>query len=402
MAGVLLLVGVCAPPGVWEYDAAWAARHPTDHDAIARAVAPDIFSPPPLGVPLGGPAFNASFANPCWHEEGTRKLRCLPAFYLIGGFQCAVHDLGRRIALSADAVTPANMFHAFWSSGAGFGGDWGRFVRLMDKAVPRIQRQPRSALAFIANPAMLAFTWAEHARVHDSFARTVGACWKRCRKELQPSEVAELCKDKKYKLDHCLRLAYEQDPASAVGPAGVEFTLPQLMRRAHGANVKLVALLRNPADRLWSAFFSYGQFRGKYGDGEAGVAAYFAEQSAAFARCASRYDRRTCALRLESLGQAWQDIFCASEAGGARQPRPSAGRHASGCCRRCSSRARSHRPPAAPHLSAAPAPLAPNRAAPLRQTTATSSSSRCTQSSSTSGSSPLARRGCCSSARRST
>mmetsp|Transcript_7966 Transcript_7966/g.20513 ORF Transcript_7966/g.20513 Transcript_7966/m.20513 type:complete len:216 (+) Transcript_7966:974-1621(+) len=81
------------------------------------------------------------------------------------------------------------------------------------------------------------------------------------------------------------------------------------MRRAHGPRLKIVAMLRNPADRLWSAYFSYAQFRGQYGEGEAGMRAYFDEQSAGFNLCVQDYDRRTCAMRLESLGQKFQEIF---------------------------------------------------------------------------------------------
>lgn len=307
----------------WQYDPRWAARHPTDHDAIAAAVAPDIFN----SISLGGPALNRSFASPCWHEAagaGARALRCLPAFYLIGGFQCAVHDLARRIALSPDAAPPPNAHHAFWSSGPGFGGSWGRFLAHLDRAVSgRIAKRPTSARMFIANPAMLAFTWAEHARVHDAYAQAVQTCWRRCRKELQPPELAAKCGDRGYKLDHCARLAYEADAASAVGgAAGVAFALPQLMRRAHGPELRLVALLRNPADRLWSALASYPQFAQKYGKGEAGVLAYFSEQSAAFGGCAAQHGSRVCALRFESLGQEWQDVFCAARASAALAAAP--------------------------------------------------------------------------------
>lgn len=275
-------------------------------DSIARAVAPDIFE---LTGSMSGPPLNSTYRTPCWQDQSTRRLHCLPAFYVIGGFQCGVHDLGRRLSAHPNAALPANVQSAWWTSDRGYAGDFSRFVKSMDKALRKIQQHPSTAVAFTANPATLAFTWAEHKRIHMRFSDTIQACWKLCRKELKPEEFAAQCKDKTYKLDHCIKEAYQSDPASRIGPLGVEFTLPQLMVRAHGPRVRLVALLRNPTDRLWSAFFTYGQFKLKYGDGEAGVRAYFDEQSAAFERCVERYDSRRCALRLESLGQGWQEIF---------------------------------------------------------------------------------------------
>mmetsp|Transcript_7982 Transcript_7982/g.20553 ORF Transcript_7982/g.20553 Transcript_7982/m.20553 type:complete len:234 (+) Transcript_7982:61-762(+) len=188
---------------VWTYDPAWVARHSRDHDVIARAVAPDIFPPAifPPGVPLDGPPLNGSaqFKNPCWHEQG--QLRCLPAFYLVGGFQCGVTDLGIRLAAlrSPDIVVGQSVHAAFWSSGPSFGGDWPRFIKQMDMVTFQIAKRPSTALTFASNPAMLTFTWAESSRVHGAFSATVQSCWKRCRKEHLPPEMTELCKDKRYK-----------------------------------------------------------------------------------------------------------------------------------------------------------------------------------------------------------
>jgi hypothetical protein len=55
----------------------------------------------------------------------------------------------------------------------------------------------------------------------------------------------------------------------AVSEAGIEHDeahVPLLLHAAYGEwPVRLIVLLRNPIERLWSAFHEYGQYKGKYG-----------------------------------------------------------------------------------------------------------------------------------------
>lgn len=54
-----------------------------------------------------------------------------------------------------------------------------------------------------------------------------------------------------------------------ISEAGIAFDeahVPLLVRAAYGEwPVKLVVLLRNPIDRLWSAYNEYGHYKSKYG-----------------------------------------------------------------------------------------------------------------------------------------
>lgn len=73
--------------------------------------------------------------------------------------------------------------------------------------------------------------------------------------------------------------------------------------------MRVVGLLRNPVDRLWAAFFSFGQYHMHYGDSESGVRAYMAEQAGAFRACATRHGDCACALKFEALAAAYQDLY---------------------------------------------------------------------------------------------
>jgi hypothetical protein len=81
------------------------------------------------------------------------------------------------------------------------------------------------------------------------------------------------------------------------------------MARAHRGRLQAIALLRNPADRLWSAYHTYPQYAGKYGPGAAGVRAYLAEQAQAFGACARAHGARACAMRFEALSDSLQAVY---------------------------------------------------------------------------------------------
>lgn len=57
--------------------------------------------------------------------------------------------------------------------------------------------------------------------------------------------------------------------AQVIAEAGVDFDeahLPLLLHAAYGAwPLKLIVLLRNPVDRLVSAFWSYAHYKARYG-----------------------------------------------------------------------------------------------------------------------------------------
>ena len=92
-----------------------------------------------------------------------------------------------------------------------------------------------------------------------------------------------------YKLDHCYPEASEfMVPA---GGAGNELTVPALIAATYHPSPPpfVVALLRNPTDRLWVAFWTYGQYPGKYGADAEGFRMYFLEQQAMWELCTQHH-----------------------------------------------------------------------------------------------------------------
>jgi hypothetical protein len=55
----------------------------------------------------------------------------------------------------------------------------------------------------------------------------------------------------------------------AVSEAGIDYDeahVPLLLHAAYGDwPFKMIVMLRNPIERLWTAFHEYGQYKGKYG-----------------------------------------------------------------------------------------------------------------------------------------
>jgi hypothetical protein len=51
----------------------------------ARRISPDVFGQLPA-------SFDAAYKSPCW-RDATGELRCLPAFMVLGVFQCGVKDI---------------------------------------------------------------------------------------------------------------------------------------------------------------------------------------------------------------------------------------------------------------------------------------------------------------------
>lgn len=295
----------------WEYDPSWTAQHPSDLDHLARTVAPDIFSVVGDGLP-----FDDRYANPCWRNATDGRLMCLPAFYLIGGFQCGARDLATRLSRASDIVLPVKKASEFWTRSPGEMSFEVFVTKVVGSAVPAIEADPSRKLTPISSVGMLTFTWSAHRRVHAAYGRAFSQCAKLCHRKAAlaagvrvPPELGAQCRNRSFVLDYCSRVAWERDPASALRPVGSELTMPWLMARAHGARVRVVALLRNPADRLWSAYFTYPQFWSRYGDSEKGVGEYFREQSGAFARCEALHGARACAMRFKSLGSRWSAVF---------------------------------------------------------------------------------------------
>ena len=264
--------------------------------AIAKG-APDVAAYLPL-------RFEAKFSSPCWRNGSA--LRCLPRLFLAGAMQCGVPDLWER--LRAHALLGALRYDAqahWWTnhprSRAGY---FERYVSLYsgERTAAALEAEPRSVLAD-ASPASFTFMMAEELRLHYLYLDAFDNCYRRCRNQKLPEAVAAKCADRAYGMEHC----YPEAEAAAVP---LDFNVPSFVATVlEGARPVVVALLREPAARLWISFWFYGQFPAKYGATNAGFGYYFGNQSAAFASCAAAHGTRRCALRFEAHGPEQAAVY---------------------------------------------------------------------------------------------
>ena len=95
------------------------------------------------------------------------------------------------------------------------------------------------------------------------------------------------------------------------GGVGEEATPPYVMRALYGSSpkVRLLAVVRNPTDRLESSFWLHQHYPKKYGKSAEGLHAYVLEQTAAFASCERAHGTRKCAFMFELIDRKYSDVF---------------------------------------------------------------------------------------------
>ena len=90
------------------------------------------------------------------------------------------------------------------------------------------------------------------------------------------------------------------------------FNVPSLVATVmEGRPPKLITLLREPAVRLWVAYWTYGQYPARYGPSEVGFSHYVGNQTAAYRQCVATdgRGRRRCVLRFEAYGAAEAGVY---------------------------------------------------------------------------------------------
>lgn len=91
--------------------------------------------------------------------------------------------------------------------------------------------------------------------------------------------------------------------------AGAPLEVPHLLRAVQGERARLLALVRNPADRLYAAFWHYPHYKKRFGASADGFHAYHTEMAGHFAACVGAHGVDACALRFESLERRFEQVF---------------------------------------------------------------------------------------------
>ena len=89
-----------------------------------------------------------------------------------------------------------------------------------------------------------------------------------------------------------------------------QLTVPWLMRAVHGTNtVRLLAILREPARRLHSAYYFWPQYRRRYGFDGAGFVRYVQATLPMLQDCFSAHGAHVCARSFEGIDQKYENVF---------------------------------------------------------------------------------------------
>ncbi|GFH11325.1 sulfotransferase [Haematococcus lacustris] len=172
-------------------------------------------------------------------------------------------------------------------------------------AVKRVQAQPNTTVVLDSSQSTFAFYWAAAGKAHRAFGSTVRPCHANCSADMENYAV---CMD-----TVCLPAARAADQKLAK-QAGIDYDLdqhlPLIMRALYMTRPpRLVALLRNPLDRLHSAYYGYPHYHGKFGDNPEGFLAYVQDLVGAFKNCSSLHGDLACTLRFETLGMEQEKVY---------------------------------------------------------------------------------------------
>jgi hypothetical protein len=234
--------------------------------------------------------FDTARRNPC-----TATGWCVPYFYVLGSFHSGVRDMYDRLvdahprrlfvprALGKDGSYPYYFSEThMWERMLWRGCDYGGCPRRRGAGAEPVQLSELPELSEegdgkervfgeVAGGA-LSFTWSTaHSLLHAAWDANQSKC-----QEPHPRT-------------RCFPAAVEAQRAWEVGIGGGsqrQFSVPWLMRAVHGTDqVRLIALLREPVERMYSAYWFWPQYRRRYGKTPAGFTAYARQMVRAFEAC---------------------------------------------------------------------------------------------------------------------
>lgn len=291
-----------------------ASTAPTPLSVIQRAAKsyfPDMYNDAKYGLPdrfLPG-------TNPCWDWEwpGSGKgSHCLPSFLILGVYQSGVRDLYTRLSRHPGvAHRPANS-PSYYSQ---VKPDWPGYVRELDSSV---EEAKAGKLLGEASAVTFHFVWVHQEKFNQPYVEAMGRFWRACNSRSQAEKDAvphrecmavRMADGREADAEKARQAGMPMSPDSGVARERT-FSVPQLVRAAYGeASPNLVVLLRQPWQRMHSAFYNYPHYRGRYGATAAGEEKWARESVAAFRRCEGNFSTASCALSFESLTRDNEETF---------------------------------------------------------------------------------------------
>ena len=255
-------------------------------------------------------------------------MRCVPYYYVVGAWQSGGQALNAKLARHPQ-VDPGPGAPHFWNEDRPMHEYVARFDHFAAELRGRVaegggaEEAAGKMVVGDASPGVLANSWAESTRLHRAFVDTVRECWQACQRvsDAVPSDAPEgapsarrMCIDghATYRPEvnvGCAAKAVAIDPPRE-HPEGHALSVPHLMRAVYGEReVKIIAVLREPAARLHSAFWNYEHYRTRFGATEDGFDAFVDEFVDRFEECAREFDEEGCAHRFEAYGPKYEAVF---------------------------------------------------------------------------------------------
>lgn len=284
-----------APVPSWEP----IVRNTTLMRALGAKLDPEVFRHIPA-------QFDPGFKTPCWKSGNGSSLNCLPAFYVLGGFQCGSGALFAQLRKHPQIVAGGFSQWHFW-------GEWDktaeRYLAEMKPFLRHIEAAPGSALLADSSASTFAFYWSAGLRAHRAFQSVIVPCFNNCSAAHQRDKdrVSQCLKSQ------CYPAAQAADHKDAAD-LGLDYDfkhLPFIMRAAYGnTSPKFIVMLRDPVERLYSAYWFYAHYQSRYGSTSQGFLTYIREQIGELRNCIARGHTATqCALYFEALGPDEEQVF---------------------------------------------------------------------------------------------
>lgn len=254
---------------------------------------------PPWDALSATPRFDGGAKTPCW-QTSSGEAASLPYAYILGPFQSGVDDMLSRLRTHRDVKVGRTAKSHFYYEARSLREF---LVTNLADVASATCREHATSFAVDASAGTFTFYLAHTAdRTMLAWKRAIQDCHRRCF-EGASAESGRLCMSQ-----NCFRQALDEQ-AQEEARIGARVELPHLLRAMHGTRVRLVALLRDPVERLHASFWFHEHYRRRYGATPQGFANFARESVDAMQRCRASGSTRECALRFEAHGIEQEDVF---------------------------------------------------------------------------------------------
>ena len=270
---------------------------------VASKLDPEVIKYAPKEKEL----IDKSMRTPCYKREDS--VLCAPSLYLMGSFQAGVNSFYEKLKAHEDIVTGEASRYQFWGEEPQ-AKTMKEFGKKNGLSLSELSKPNHHRLLLDGSSSTFAFYWSAGLRAHQGFQSVMKPCWAKCN--------ANQANKTKCMTTECYPQAMKADMkvAEDLGVSHMnDLHLPVIFKGfyqglADAHQPKLIVLLRNPIDRLHSAYYQYHHYNNKYGNNAEGFLAYCKEQIGAMKKCEARgFSPEAVALYFEALGTEEEVLF---------------------------------------------------------------------------------------------